>query len=376
MKHATLSPSASHRWLNCPGSIQANADRPWEMSSYALEGTSAHALLELCQRLGTDPEEHMGQVLEKGLMPVDGGMVDAVGHAMDWVRGYMADNPKAKIFIEQPVYPGKTLNIEDEVLWGTPDIRISNFPVESVVMDYKHGIGIPVAVKDNSQIKLYHVGQRTQLGRYQRYRSVVIQPRVPKRRPVQEHVDTDKELMQWVEKKVMPVIPIALSGNAPRLAGDWCKYCAASGNCPAQMKAVFEDAAREFGKVKDPKRLTPAQLAGFLDKVPMVMEAVNSLKAVAISAVHAGVKVPGYEAAWTSAHRIWADEEKANTWLTKKGLLPKERFEVKLLSPSKAEKVLREKKIIGKRVRGQTYVDPLEDFIAYGENNPTIKKVG
>ena len=50
MKHAILSPSASHRWLVCPGSVEANIGKPWTQSVFALEGTSAHALLEVCLR--------------------------------------------------------------------------------------------------------------------------------------------------------------------------------------------------------------------------------------------------------------------------------------------------------------------------------------
>ena len=44
--HAILSASSSHRWLNCPPSALLCADREDMGSSFAREGTDAHALCE------------------------------------------------------------------------------------------------------------------------------------------------------------------------------------------------------------------------------------------------------------------------------------------------------------------------------------------
>ena len=46
-KHATLSPSAAVRWINCPGSVGISAQLPPAPSStYADEGTLAHLFAE------------------------------------------------------------------------------------------------------------------------------------------------------------------------------------------------------------------------------------------------------------------------------------------------------------------------------------------
>ena len=374
--HALVGPSSAHRWLKCPGSVLANADKPWEQNAYALEGTSAHALLETAMRLDCAPEEFLGQVLEAGHVPVDEEMADAVGYAIDFVSGYMSTNPKATLHIETPVYPAKLLGTRQSVIWGTPDIQISTPGAELVTIDYKHGIGIPVGVKDNPQIRLYHAGKRVEHGPYRRYRSVVIQPRIPRRKPIQEAVLTDKELMHWIEKEVRPVIPILLKEDAPRLAGDWCRYCFASGNCPAQMKQVFEKAAKEFGKVSaSPKALAPAELAKYLNMLPAVEEAMTSFKAVAIKAVHAGVKVPGWEQDWTHARRKWADDDKATALLEKLGLEKKERYSIELVSPRAAEDLLRKKGKLARPKRGEKRpASPLEPVVVYGEQNPTIRR--
>ena len=57
-KHATLSASSSHRWLNCPPSARLCENYEDKGSDYAAEGTDAHALCEfrLKQALGVPAE--------------------------------------------------------------------------------------------------------------------------------------------------------------------------------------------------------------------------------------------------------------------------------------------------------------------------------
>lgn len=247
MNHAKLSPSASHRWLVCPGSVEANIGKPWEQSVHALEGTSAHALLEVCLRLGVQPETLLGSVLEPGHMPVDEAMADGVGYALDYVSGYVSNNPGTKVLVEHPVVFGPAIGCKANEAFGTSDIILDNHPKEVVVLDYKHGIGISVSVKDNSQLLLYALGMREQRGRYHWYRKVVVQPRLAKRKPVQEAPAlTDAQLVKWADTVVKPVVPVALGKNAPRVAGAHCRYCAANGNCIAQYELVMQKAKEEF----------------------------------------------------------------------------------------------------------------------------------
>ena len=45
--HATLSASGSARWIACPPSAKLEEKFPQETSTYAEEGTAAHALAEI-----------------------------------------------------------------------------------------------------------------------------------------------------------------------------------------------------------------------------------------------------------------------------------------------------------------------------------------
>ena len=305
MKHATLSASSSHRWLACPGSIEANANKVHTDNFYALEGTTAHGLLEVCLTIGGEPSSYVGKVLQKGHMVVDEAMADGVGYAIDWVRAYLADNPKAKLHAEHRVHYGVQIGTTDDLAFGTSDVIIDNYPKEVVVLDYKHGVGISVSVKENSQLRLYGVGMRHQRGRYQRYRAVVVQPRVPKRKPVQEASVTDAELTKWLNEVVIPIVPVALGKGAPRKAGDHCKYCEADGNCKAQFARVQEMAAKEFkGAAADPKSLTPVEVAQLLDVLATLSSIGEAVKEHAIKEVHAGREIPGYVKGWTRSTRV------------------------------------------------------------------------
>ena len=49
-KHALLSASGAHRWLECTPSAQLELQFPQSTSEYAEEGTAAHELCELTAR--------------------------------------------------------------------------------------------------------------------------------------------------------------------------------------------------------------------------------------------------------------------------------------------------------------------------------------
>jgi hypothetical protein len=46
-KHALLSPSGAHRWLNCSLAPRLEAELPDRPSEYAKEGTLAHSVCEI-----------------------------------------------------------------------------------------------------------------------------------------------------------------------------------------------------------------------------------------------------------------------------------------------------------------------------------------
>lgn len=248
MKHALLGPSSAHRWLVCPGSVSANANKPHTSNPYALEGTSAHSLLEVCLRLDSHPSQFLGQVLEPGHNPINDDMAAGVQWVIEYIADYMARNPKAKLLVEQRVHYGPQVGTHADIAFGTSDVILDNWPAEVVALDYKHGTGVSVSVKDNPQLRLYMLGMREMRGKYQRYRAVIIQPRLPKRKPVQEAVaESDKSITDWAKGTVAPVVQIALADNAPRVAGRHCHYChERGGKCETEYAVKQSKASEDF----------------------------------------------------------------------------------------------------------------------------------
>jgi hypothetical protein len=249
--HAILGPSASDRWIACPGSIAAAKGVPQKPSNkYAEEGTAAHSLLEMCLRLGVEPSSLMGVEIEKGY-PVTEDMAHAVEQALDFVDQEMKANPALRLHIEKRVKIGPLIGLNDGELEGTSDIILEDGRL-CISVDYKHGAGVYVEVKDNSQLKLYALGQRHAHGKpYFKYRIVVIQPRMYAKngRAVRDFYISERDLVDWLKNVVAPSAHAALTPNAPRRAGEHCRWCPANGGCREHARHAASMAAAEFGPI-------------------------------------------------------------------------------------------------------------------------------
>jgi hypothetical protein len=58
--HAVRSASGAKRWMNCPGSLRMEEDRPKTTTTAARLGTAAHALCEVCLKTKTDAWQWQG----------------------------------------------------------------------------------------------------------------------------------------------------------------------------------------------------------------------------------------------------------------------------------------------------------------------------
>ena len=88
--HARLSPSASKRWLTCPGSVRLieSLDLPETFNRYAAEGTVAHEIHELALLAKGVAADHIGKkmTVDGFKFTVNDNMADAVQTSLDYVR--------------------------------------------------------------------------------------------------------------------------------------------------------------------------------------------------------------------------------------------------------------------------------------------------
>ena len=290
--HAKLSASGSKQWMNCPGSVAAEAlnPNPRGSSIFAMEGTAAHLLCELYASEGLHPEEFLGEtiviwnddaVLEKHLgqlreqvrrgevtarkpldpdakieaeFLVDQDMVDAVEYFVVAVEASRARlDPRGREERSEQ-WLGELEKLHP-LLGGTADyIGVEAFGWAELV-DYKHGRGVLVEVWDNTQLKTYGLGVLLEFPDCEGVRMTIVQPRKEHEDgPIRSIEYTRQELMDFGED-LKAAAEATQQENADRKAGDWCTFCDAKAyvdengefqECPALISAMQEAAQFDF----------------------------------------------------------------------------------------------------------------------------------
>lgn len=310
-EHATLSPSASARWLSCPASVRlaekvlANGEVQ-ETSVYAEEGTKAHSLAELEASLAfgkiTEPEYRARYLdwVEAAELDED-ALFDMTRHAQSYVQllQELADELGVyQILFEQRLDSGVPQ------CWGTSDAVILGLS-ELRVVDFKYGQGIAVSAHDNSQLMLYALGALDTygelLGDTETVHMTIYQPRLDQRSTA---VLSAAELRAW-RTEILPVADQALhDDNAPFGPSDKaCRFCPAAGECTARMEAMTDQCFND-----DPDLLTPAQLGDLLATVPSIRQWCADVEAAAFRKAFAEhTHIPGWKLVMSGGVRYIPD---------------------------------------------------------------------
>ena len=238
-KHARLGASGAHRWMKCPGSIRMAEGLAERTSSYAQEGSAAHAVAEECLQKDKDADELIGKKVEGVLVTEE--MANAVQRYLDYVRERSGG---CELLVEQ------TFTLDrlspPEPMFGTADATFFKDGTLTVV-DYKHGAGVAVEIKGNAQLRYYGLAAMTSLGYpATSIEMVIVQPRA-------RHVDglirtetiTATALMAWA-RELMDAADAALEPDAPLVAGSWCRWCDASPVCPELQEQALRSAQVDF----------------------------------------------------------------------------------------------------------------------------------
>lgn len=229
--HATLSASASHRWLNCTPSAQLEAKVPDKTSTFAEEGTRAHALAE--KQLNKFLE---GKPLKRKPKDIDGEMWEATGQYVDIciekINEARSVSPDAEVHVEERL---------DFSPWvpegfGTGDMVImSDSYIE--VIDLKYGKGVRVSAEDNSQMRLYALGLYNKYGILygaEKVRMTIVQPRIDN---ISTAEMSTEDLLAW-GASIKPIAQKAFEGAGERCAGEHCLFCKVKATC--RMLAEYE----------------------------------------------------------------------------------------------------------------------------------------
>lgn len=239
--HSKLGASSAERWINCPGSVALCAAAPEQPESpYAKEGTVAHRVAELCLLEVKNPPFYVGKEILGVTVTRD--MSKAVQVYIDHVRSVKSEGGELRV--EQKVH----LKDFDDELFGTNDAAVEHRQ-EGVLhaFDYKHGAGVPVVVEDNPQLKYYALGALMAAGGgFDRVVLHVVQPRCSVGGdPVRTWEISSFELLEF-GLELAAAAKRTREKDAKLNAGKWCRFCRASGTCPALYNGALEAASLEF----------------------------------------------------------------------------------------------------------------------------------
>lgn len=347
-EHAALGASGAHRWMKCPGSIRLSEEAPdQETSKYAVEGSAAHELAELCLTKGTNPESYVGSNFtipvddgEYEVVEVTEGMASAVSVYTDYVRMLESDVPdaesvvEAKFSLEDLDPPAPMFGTADYVMWDRQTLILD-------VVDYKHGRGVVVEPEENTQLMYYALGAVLHFVVKPHTICVhVVQPRADHEDGSIRTWEFDYETLVSFKEELMAAAHRATAPDAEvGPVGDHCRFCPAQAICPAQRENALAVVQDDFALVDEetlpaPDQLTKAQILEALEVAPYIEDWLKSLRSHVKHELEEGREWPGWKLVKKRARRYWKDEDEARAWMEEHGIDPDRR---KTRSPYQAE---------------------------------------
>lgn len=337
-KHAVLSASSSHRWLNCPPSAQLERIYENKTTTAAEEGTAAHALCEykLRKALGNAPEKR--PVSEYDSQEMEDFTDDYVSYVMEQLNVAKQTCPDTLVMIEQ------RLDFSQYVPdgFGTGDCLIIADDTLHII-DFKYGLGVLVEAEDNPQMMLYALGALSVYDTIYDIKNVSMTIFQPRRENISTWTITVEELLDWAENELRPKAELAAKGEGEFCAGEWCTFCRAKVKCRARAEACLKLAQYDF---RLPPELDDVEIEVILASLDRLTSWANDVKEYALNAALQGRQWEKFKLVEGRSVRKYTDEEKVAEVVKSAGYDPYERKVLgvtamtKLLGKAKFEEVL------------------------------------
>ena len=300
-KHAFLSPSGSHRWLNCTPSAMLESEFPGGSSSAAEEGTAAHAFCEhkLKKALRRRSKRPVSDYDSDEMQEYTDSYVDYVLEQLEVAKQICKD---PMVLIEQKV------DFSEYVpdCYGTADCIIVSDDTMQII-DFKYGLGVLVDAEQNTQLMCYSIGALNLFDSLYDIKQVTMHIFQPRRENVQNWTIPVDELKAWAENELKPKAQMALNGEGEYHPGEWCQFCKAAVRCRARAEEKLRLAQQEF---KMPPLLTDSEIEEVLTILPDLTKWADGILAYATdAAVNHGKEWNGFKVVEGRSVRKYKDEE-------------------------------------------------------------------
>lgn len=226
-KHAILSASGAHRWMNCTPSARLEQEFDDNSGEAAAEGTAAHALSEhkLRKALKMRSKKPVSPYDSDEMDNYTDGYVEFVLEVIEQAKKVCSD---PLILIEQRLDFSKYVPEG----FGTGDCLIIADGTLHII-DFKYGQGVLVSAEDNPQMKLYALGALDLFDGIYDIEMVSMTIYQPRRENVSTSTVSKENLYQWAEEVLKPKAELAFNGDGNYCPGEWCQFCRAAVKCRA-----------------------------------------------------------------------------------------------------------------------------------------------
>ena len=393
MQHSEWSPSGFKQLMLCPGSKVLQKGAPRTSSVYSAEGTCAHQLLTWALEQDLRAEDWLGDKIEADGMTfvVDADMARHVQVAIDYVRDVQGDD--GILLVDRRVHFGSYLGVPDDAAFGTLDVAVIRGD-EVIAIDLKYGMGVEVSAEMNPQLMLYALGilaEVKDVADISRVRLAITQPRISVK-PSEYDLSVD-ELEAWAAGPAREAVTACGAASVDpeglthylRPGDDQCRFCKAKATCPAlraevsSMVFIASAATPEEFEVVNLNMPQPRDefaddrwLAACLSKVDLIEDWCKAVRAEVERRLLAGETVPGFKVVQgKQGNRAWSDPAEAEAMLKSFRLKIEEMYDLKLISPTSAEKLVKAETIgprqwkraegLITRAPGKPHVAPISD---------------
>ena len=334
MQHSNIvGGSTAKRVINCPGSVALVQKMPPKPSSeHADRGTLLHNMMEEILTSGDAPESFIGARYKDQLL----------------TQELIEEKIKPAMEALDAIDPDQTMEYEVETRVGFGDLLpgvfgstdlIGRIGSRAIVLDWKFGDGVMVEVEENPQLMFYAAAaMRTKEAAWAFEGATEIEMVIVQPPEVRRWVTTPERIAKF-ELELVQAVKQAMKANAQLAVGDHCRWCAAKPICPKMTGAVDRALKVQIDA------LPAAQISNYLKNADMLEDWIKDLRSLALQMLESGAKLPEYKLVAKRAIRSWSDEEKAKVALFAYGLTESEVMESSVVSPAKAEKALKKRKL-------------------------------
>jgi hypothetical protein len=386
--------------VRCPGSPREEANYPDETNQYATDGTHSHTLLEKATDLVVENGNNRvdvftsfnGKVLKdhEGEFKVDKARCERVQIAVDYICKKMKE---VDCYVRSESRTNSFIAFTRPDLSGTLDLLLHSESYLEIV-DYKDGVGY-VSPVENYQLMIYALSKfkEDHHSMYKDVKNIVVTIVQPKnkmkgRDPVQSWVFPVSEVNHWIkffrEKAAETDDP-----SAPLVPGEHCHFCKHRVNCEERRKFVMEKADIQEIKFlpdiidqaaeKDTSKINTEKLREINQAAPLIKSFLDDAATELFKRTESGENT-GFKIVTGRGSRSWSrPEEEVVEALKKMGVPKTDVYEIKLVSPAKAEKLSWVKKVKGEDVQTTLSKKQIEalikDYVSHVEGKPTLAPI-